>query len=1121
MHALFFASKQPVSGVEKWTAALQASGAPVRHVVAWRGSGDVGRRHAANTVNADTFLLGPGASLEAHIGQTCSMPEALLLVSLDPEQQLLPRSGVVLLIWQPQVPADLVQACKPLPPGLTDASCVRGLLLVDPAPSLTLSVTHKTLEGAGMHALARKPTVLATRTLQTPAATLVTALLQLADSLPPSPAPRPALPLGSGAVRIAVARDDAFGPCFHENLTLLHQAGAQLLFFSPLYDTALPAGAACLYLSSGPLEPERWQQLATNRPLLACVRAFCEAGGMVLGEGAGLLYLARSVELDEGDGARQHRVHEMAGVLPFKTRLLPEPQTADVQLRVLPGNPLLPAGCAPRGYLCAQASIVLVEERQLQGLVLPGLAPAGAGGAAAGKGGAAQFTTTYEASIVGRAQPRRSSVEAHAAQQQQGQQAQGQKRKALEPVLLPGKEAGEGGGCEALPEGYTVHNVLASSCLLYLPSEPGMAAHIVRRCACIDAAAVAAGMAQQLGCAAAKLHSAMASSAGSRGSSRRQSIQDVSAWGAGFSSNGGGTACSQNHNGSSNNIVGGHHHHHAPTVPPTGAASLAAAKGGVGSGASLSGAVGLPSPRLYQNAPQHMSSQALTGAGRPTQGQPAWGRPSQDSTGGAPAGLARLQQQQQQHPHGSGTSLHSIAASASMCSAGSAAALGAGMDAAEQQQAPAAWPGGAGGAVGAGYGEAPPLPTVPERGNSCSNGSASVDSSHLSHAASSGSTAAALCSARASPDAGLGWAAAASEYDADSRGPSIDAQLLHNFARVGSRSPSIDPQLLHGFARTGSQCPAPAAPYGSHHHDTGLAAGYGWGGGGAAPAPPPPRSSAVVCCSPGGCEALVAMGLGNRLAGVSSDCDHPPDVCGSRRVVLGWVAGDEVPLGAAARGIRTILPAAPPAPAAGGGGGGGCTTGPSMAPSSSGYLLSDFLSAGARGGGGGARPSVERCAPRGGRVLLLDELALRQDPPGVLVLPDLAELTEGERAQLEQYIRCPISTLVVGQAASMASLLLTAGEKGQRRSLPNSRIMLHQPLGAAEGQASDIMIRAQEIMRMKETLTSLYVRHTGCAREIVEKTLDRDSFMSATEAKEWGLIDEILVSRPAGEVHSS
>lgn len=119
-----------------------------------------------------------------------------------------------------------------------------------------------------------------------------------------------------------------------------------------------------------------------------------------------------------------------------------------------------------------------------------------------------------------------------------------------------------------------------------------------------------------------------------------------------------------------------------------------------------------------------------------------------------------------------------------------------------------------------------------------------------------------------------------------------------------------------------------------------------------------------------------------------------------------------------------------------------------------------------------------------------------------------------------QYIRCPISTMCVGQAASMASLLLCAGDKGQRKALPHARIMLHQPLGAAEGQATDIMIRAQEIMRMKETLTGLYIKHTGCSREVAEKTLDRDSFMSAGEARDWGLIDDILQQRPATEVHS-
>uniref|UniRef100_A0A7S0V0B0 ATP-dependent Clp protease proteolytic subunit n=1 Tax=Polytomella parva TaxID=51329 RepID=A0A7S0V0B0_9CHLO len=112
-----------------------------------------------------------------------------------------------------------------------------------------------------------------------------------------------------------------------------------------------------------------------------------------------------------------------------------------------------------------------------------------------------------------------------------------------------------------------------------------------------------------------------------------------------------------------------------------------------------------------------------------------------------------------------------------------------------------------------------------------------------------------------------------------------------------------------------------------------------------------------------------------------------------------------------------------------------------------------------------------------------------------------------------QYVRCPISTLCIGQAASMASLLLAAGDKGQRRSLPNSRIMLHQPLGGAEGQASDILIRAQEIQRLKKNLMSLYSIHTGQNVEVVERNLDRDFFMSPDEALSWGIIDEVITRR--------
>ncbi|MFN5997131.1 MAG: ATP-dependent Clp protease proteolytic subunit [Paracoccaceae bacterium] len=112
-----------------------------------------------------------------------------------------------------------------------------------------------------------------------------------------------------------------------------------------------------------------------------------------------------------------------------------------------------------------------------------------------------------------------------------------------------------------------------------------------------------------------------------------------------------------------------------------------------------------------------------------------------------------------------------------------------------------------------------------------------------------------------------------------------------------------------------------------------------------------------------------------------------------------------------------------------------------------------------------------------------------------------------------QYIRPKISTLVIGQAASMGSLLLTAGEKGMRFSLPNSRIMVHQPSGGYQGQATDIMIHAQETLKLKRRLNEIYVKHTGNTYETVEAALERDNFMSAEDAKAWGLIDQILESR--------
>ncbi len=112
-----------------------------------------------------------------------------------------------------------------------------------------------------------------------------------------------------------------------------------------------------------------------------------------------------------------------------------------------------------------------------------------------------------------------------------------------------------------------------------------------------------------------------------------------------------------------------------------------------------------------------------------------------------------------------------------------------------------------------------------------------------------------------------------------------------------------------------------------------------------------------------------------------------------------------------------------------------------------------------------------------------------------------------------QYIRPKISTLVVGQAASMGSLLLMAGDKGMRMSLPNSSIMVHQPSGGYQGQATDIMIHANHVERLKRQLNEIYVRHTGQTLEKVEEALERDNFMTPEEAKDWGLIDEIVDNR--------
>ena len=115
-----------------------------------------------------------------------------------------------------------------------------------------------------------------------------------------------------------------------------------------------------------------------------------------------------------------------------------------------------------------------------------------------------------------------------------------------------------------------------------------------------------------------------------------------------------------------------------------------------------------------------------------------------------------------------------------------------------------------------------------------------------------------------------------------------------------------------------------------------------------------------------------------------------------------------------------------------------------------------------------------------------------------------------------QFIRPAVSTMVTGMAASMGSLLLAAGEKGMRYSLPNSRIMVHQPSGGFQGQASDIERHAQDIIKIKRRLNEIYVHHTGQSYETIERTLDRDHFMDPAEALAFGLVDQVIDKRSAG-----
>ncbi|QCI63004.1 ATP-dependent Clp protease proteolytic subunit [Phreatobacter stygius] len=116
-----------------------------------------------------------------------------------------------------------------------------------------------------------------------------------------------------------------------------------------------------------------------------------------------------------------------------------------------------------------------------------------------------------------------------------------------------------------------------------------------------------------------------------------------------------------------------------------------------------------------------------------------------------------------------------------------------------------------------------------------------------------------------------------------------------------------------------------------------------------------------------------------------------------------------------------------------------------------------------------------------------------------------------------QFIKSPVATLCMGTARSMGSFLLMAGEPGHRAALPNASLHVHQPLGGYQGQASDILIHAEEMLQTKKRVTSLYARHCGRSYEEVEKTLDRDHFMSAEEAKAWGLVDTVIASRDEAE----
>jgi ATP-dependent Clp protease protease subunit len=142
------------------------------------------------------------------------------------------------------------------------------------------------------------------------------------------------------------------------------------------------------------------------------------------------------------------------------------------------------------------------------------------------------------------------------------------------------------------------------------------------------------------------------------------------------------------------------------------------------------------------------------------------------------------------------------------------------------------------------------------------------------------------------------------------------------------------------------------------------------------------------------------------------------------------------------------------------------------------------------------------------------EISMYINSPGGVVTSGLAIY------DTMQYIKSPVTTVCMGMAASMGSFLLMAGEKGSRIALPNARIMVHQPSGGFQGQASDIERHAQDIIKTKRKLNELYSKHTGQPVEEVEKVLDRDHFMTSEEAKAWGLIDHVYESRDAAEAET-